>query len=154
MLSPEDVDFLRQAVELADRSPQNAVSFSVGAVIVSAQGKVLATGFTRELGENWHAEEAAIEKARRQGVDLGGASLFSSIEPCGQRLSGRACCADHIIRAGIRRVVYCIEEPPVFVHPRGRERLVEAGVDVDSDDRFSDAVLKNNGQALRGNRSA
>ena len=153
MISERDVDYLLRAVDLADRSPQNTASFSVGALIVSADGCVLSTGYTREFGENWHAEEVAIEKARRRGASLNGGMLYSSIEPCGQRLSGRTCCAEHIIASGIGRVIYCIGEPPVFVRPRGRELLAKAGVIVESDDRFADAVLRNNAKAMAVRRS-
>jgi pyrimidine deaminase RibD-like protein len=152
MISQRDTELLRQAVELADLSPQNAASFSVGALIAAQDGRVLATGYTRELGENWHAEEVAIEKARQGGIDIAGSVLYSSLEPCGQRLSGRTCCARHIIEAGVSRVLYCLGEPPVFVHPRGRQLLLEAGVTVESDDRFADAVLRNNVQALTAQR--
>jgi pyrimidine deaminase RibD-like protein len=72
MISQRDTELLRQAVELADLSPQNAASFSVGALIASQDGHVLATGYTREFGENWHAEEVAIEKARQSGISLAG----------------------------------------------------------------------------------
>jgi pyrimidine deaminase RibD-like protein len=148
MISQRDTELLRQAVELADLSPQNAASFSVGALIAAQDGRVLATGYTREFGENWHAEEVAIEKARQSGIDLAGRVLYSSLEPCGQRLSGRTCCAEHIIRAGISRVIYCLGEPPIFVHPRGHRLLAQAGVSVERDDRFADGVLRNNVQAL------
>jgi pyrimidine deaminase RibD-like protein len=152
MISQRDTELLRQAVELADLSPQNAASFSVGALIASQDGHVLATGYTREFGENWHAEEVAIEKARQSGISLAGRVLYSSLEPCGQRLSGRTCCAKHIIDAGISRVIYCLGEPPIFVHPRGRQLLEEAGVTVESDERFADAVLRNNVQAFTAGR--
>jgi pyrimidine deaminase RibD-like protein len=154
MISNQDTQYLRLAVELADRSPPTARSFSVGAVIVSGSGKVVATGFTREYGPDWHAEEVAIEKARRKGASLAGCVLYSSIEPCGRRLSGRTPCADHIIASGISRVVYCLDEPPVFVRPSGRERLIAAGITVDRDARLASLVLHNNREALQASRSA
>lgn len=126
-----DHDYLAQAVALADHCPPSDSAFSVGCVIVDPQGVIVATGFSRERGPTWHAEEAAITKAREQGLSLDGATLYASLEPCGERKSGALPCVDHILNEGITRVVYAAEEPSLFVEGVGRERLQLRGVEID-----------------------
>lgn len=123
-----DAEWLAEAVELSRRCPFSAGAFSVGAVIVSPGGRVLATGYSRELDAHVHAEEAALRKAARQDLSLDGATLYSSMEPCSVRLSGREPCVAHILRSGIRRVVYALAEPPVFVQCHGHAQLEAGGV--------------------------
>ena len=64
LLGPGGPDhrFLRWAVELSRLCPPSASAFSVGAVVVAADGQVLATGFSREQEEHDHAEEVALRK--------------------------------------------------------------------------------------------
>lgn len=123
-----DRALLEQAVALAARCRPSQTAYSVGSVIADAGGQVLATGFSRELGDAWHAEEVALHKARTAGVDLTGATIYASMEPCGLRLSGRKPCVEHILEAGIRRVVLALREPPKFVENEGLGRLQRFGV--------------------------
>jgi 5-amino-6-(5-phosphoribosylamino)uracil reductase len=123
-------EWLAEAIELAGRCSSSRGAYSVGACLVAPDGQLIATGFSRELDERVHAEEAALLKASRQGCSVTGATLYSSMEPCSVRLSGRVSCADLIVRAGIRRVIYALDEPPVFVAGQGRRRLEEVGVEV------------------------
>ena len=129
--SAADVAWLRQAVGLSRRCPPSRTAFSVGAVLVSAGGTVLATGFSREGSPHDHAEEAALAKlgpGDRPG--LPGATLYSSLEPCRMRASRPRPCVDLIIEAGIRRVAVAWLEPPVFVPGGGAQALRAAGVTV------------------------
>ncbi len=143
-----DLGLLERAVELGSRAPAAEGSYSVGCVIASAAGEILGTGFTRELGEGWHAEAVALEKARSRGRRLEGASVYSSLEPCSRRLSGRTSCCERLIEAGVARVVYCLDEPPVFVHCEGAETLRAAGLQVIRDDRFAERVRQTNRHIL------
>lgn len=119
----DDLLFLEQAADLAFLCPPTAKAFAVGCVIVGADGAVISTGYSREWGDGWHAEEVAIEKARRAGSALAGATLYSSLEPCSTRLSGKTPCCAHIIDADIARVVFIMDEPGVFVDGKGIETL-------------------------------
>jgi pyrimidine deaminase RibD-like protein len=58
------------------------------------------------------------------------ATLYSSIEPCGERASRPFTCTQLILNAAIPRVVYGLPEPPTFVHAQGAKLLTEAGVEV------------------------
>ena len=131
LLGPGGADerFLRWAIELSRRCPPSPTAFSVGAVVVSADGEVLSTGFSREQTEHDHAEEVALRKLG-PGPRLRGATIYSSLAPCGARASRPVTCARHIVGAGLSRVVYAWREPPVFTAGEGAEQLAAAGISV------------------------
>jgi pyrimidine deaminase RibD-like protein len=133
--SDADSHWLRAAIELSRRCTPSATAFSVGAVLVGADGTVLTEGYSRELDPGDHAEEVALAKIGLPGAtavvtDLAGATLYSSLEPCAARASRPAPCADLIIASGIGRVVIAWREPPIFVPGGGALRLRAAGVAV------------------------
>jgi riboflavin-specific deaminase-like protein len=132
LLGPGGPDhrFLRWAVELSRLSPPSASAFSVGAVIVSQDGEVLATGFSREQEEHDHAEEVALRKLGPNDPRLRHATMYSSLVPCGARASRPVTCVQHIVAAGIPRVVFAWREPRLFTDGQGAEQLRAAGLAV------------------------
>jgi diaminohydroxyphosphoribosylaminopyrimidine deaminase/5-amino-6-(5-phosphoribosylamino)uracil reductase len=102
----------------------------VGAVIVAADGAALASGYSREASPLDHAEEAALAKLGPAAPVLGGATIYSSLEPCRFRASRPHPCAELIIEAGLRRVVIAWLEPPLLAAGGGAAMLREAGVTV------------------------
>ena len=124
-----DDDFMRLACGEASRCASSMTAYNVGAVVVGKNGAVLATGYSRELPGNTHAEECALAKlAPGQAV---GSTMYSTMEPCSRRLSGAPPCAGRIIEAGVARVVIAIFEPPRFVaNCEGVMILRAAGVQV------------------------
>jgi pyrimidine deaminase RibD-like protein len=134
--NPADRWWLREAISLSRRCPPSRTAFSVGAILVSAGGAALATGYSREGSPRDHAEEAALANlgpaasgpAARPG--LAAATLYSSLEPCRARASRPRPCTELIIEAGIGRVVIAWLEPPVFVPGGGATVLREAGITV------------------------
>ena len=123
---------MRRAVSLAWQCPPSETAFSVGAVVVAADGTELATGFSREGGDPAvHAEEAALGKITAGDPLLAGATIYSTLEPCSQRRSRQRTCTELIIAAGLRRVVIAWREPALFVADcKGFELLAEAGLTV------------------------
>jgi 5-amino-6-(5-phosphoribosylamino)uracil reductase len=135
LLGPGGADerFLRWAIELSRQCPPSKTAFSVGAVVLSADGEVLSTGFSREQEEHDHAEEVALRKLARGGRPdprLRGATIYSSLVPCGARASRPVTCVRHIIGAGLSRVVYAWREPPIFTAGEGAGQLAAAGISV------------------------
>jgi diaminohydroxyphosphoribosylaminopyrimidine deaminase/5-amino-6-(5-phosphoribosylamino)uracil reductase len=110
-----DVALLRQACMLAQECFSVPSAYNVGAIIADAAGVVIATGFSRELPGNTHAEEVALRKALDTGAALRSATLYTSMEPCARRLSGKTPCVTLITESGIRRIVVGILEPDLFV---------------------------------------
>lgn len=140
-----DRRWLQRAVELAWRCPRSAQAFSVGAVVVGADGMELACGFSRETDPKVHAEEAALDKLRPD-QPLAGATLYSTLEPCAQRATtGRVPCAQRILHSGIDRVVIAWREPAVFVAaPSGVAQLRAGGISVIEVPELSAAAMAMN----------
>ena len=120
---------LALAVELSRQCPPSTTAYSVGAVVVGADGTELARGYSRETGPTVHAEEAALAKLSPNDPRLRTATLYSTLEPCSTRASSPTPCAQLIRRAGIPRVVLAWREPSLFVADcQGVELLEQAGV--------------------------
>lgn len=124
-----DEAWLALACDLAELCPPSETAFSVGAVIVAPDGAELARGHSRESDPHDHAEEAALAKLHGQAVPSG-TTIYSSLEPCGARRSRPRPCAELIVAAGIRRVVFAWREPSLFVEGTGDEHLRAHGVEV------------------------
>ena len=156
-IADADSRWLAEAIELSRRCPPSATAFSVGAILVAADGGVIATGFSRERDPHDHAEEVALAKAglpgsrpAAGGQRLAGAALYSSLEPCAARASRPRTCAELIIAAGLRRVVIAWLEPPVFVRGGGAARLRAAGVTVTEIPGLAPAARAVNAHLLTG----
>jgi diaminohydroxyphosphoribosylaminopyrimidine deaminase/5-amino-6-(5-phosphoribosylamino)uracil reductase len=128
------------------------LAFSVGALLVSATGELIAAGYSRQADPADHAEEVALAEAARVALGaapgtaedlagaqvqagdvaswLTGATLYTSLEPCLRRKSRPHPCADLIVSAGVGRVVLAWREPPLFMPGGGVEWLRRAGVEV------------------------
>jgi pyrimidine deaminase RibD-like protein len=139
-----------EAFRLAAKCDGSAAAFSVGSIIADLDRQILSTGYSRELGEGWHAEEVAIHKARENAVDFGSCILYSTLEPCGERSSRPVCCSQLIAAAGIPVVMYAVPEPDRFVKkPRGHAVLQEGHVSVHRLSGFEDCFLEDNRHIAR-----
>ncbi|MEU3849002.1 dihydrofolate reductase family protein [Streptomyces sp. NPDC029554] len=127
-----DHRWLSLACELAEQCPPSDTAFSVGAVVVAADGTELARGHSREGGDPVvHAEEAALARIDPADPRLPGATVYSSLEPCARRASRPVPCARLILDAGVRRVVTAWREPDTFVaEADGSGLLAAAGAEV------------------------
>jgi pyrimidine deaminase RibD-like protein len=133
-----DRRWLLEAISLSRRCPPSQTAYSVGALLVAADGSVLSTGYSRETAPGDHAEEVLLAKvgmpagiaAASPAPELVAATLYSSLEPCAVRASRPVPCADLIIASGIGRVVIAWTEPPALAPGGGAGRLRAAGVAV------------------------
>jgi pyrimidine deaminase RibD-like protein len=129
-LSGADRHWLAVAIEESKLCPPSDTAFCVGAIVVSADGRVIARGYSRQADAHDHAEEAALAAAADRGAELSGATLYTSLEPCLGRVSRPVSCAELIVRSGLRRVVFAWREPPIFQPGGGARWLAEHGVAV------------------------
>lgn len=137
----QDLHFLGLAIELSNSAEPRPTSYRVGALIVQ-HGVELSRGFSLELGEGTHAEQNALSKL---GADrLSDLTLYSSLEPCSERLSGSKSCTARIIEARISRVVFALREPANFVKCQGERLLIEAGIEVLVLDELAEQVRETN----------
>ena len=126
----DDRALLARAVELAGRCPPSDTAFSVGALVVAADGTVLAQGWSRMTDPHDHAEEAALASLGAGWQAAPGTTVYSSLEPCSARASRLRTCTELVVAAGVARVVFAWREPSVFVDGEGAELLRVAGVEV------------------------
>jgi diaminohydroxyphosphoribosylaminopyrimidine deaminase / 5-amino-6-(5-phosphoribosylamino)uracil reductase len=123
---------LAAAIDLSRRCPGSTTAFSVGALLVAADGTDLSHGYSRETDTHDHAEEIALAKleatARQRLTD---ATLYTSLEPCSIRKSRPQTCTSLILDARIPRVVFAWREPSLLVDDcQGAELLDSAGVEI------------------------
>jgi diaminohydroxyphosphoribosylaminopyrimidine deaminase/5-amino-6-(5-phosphoribosylamino)uracil reductase len=120
--------WMQRAIELSRLCPPAEKAYSVGAVIVAADGSQMSCGFSRETDSRIHAEESALAKIDAADPRLRTATTYSTLEPCSERLSQRPTCVELILASGIPRIVIAWREPSLFVNDCiGVELLVAAG---------------------------
>jgi len=131
-------DLMRTALREARQSTADtSARFRVGAVLVEpTKNFILATGHTAELPGNTHAEECALNKLfEERGQDralelLRGAHIYTTLQPCTDRLSGLKTCTDRLVDARIARCYIGAEEPNDFVRNSGYSALEAVGVEI------------------------
>ena len=126
----DDEKYMRRCIQLAFNGRQNAKpNPMVGAVIVSADGRIIGEGYHVRCGEG-HAEVNAFASVSQEDEALlKEATMYVSLEPC-SHYGKTPPCADLIIRKGVRRVVVgCIDEF-AEVQGRGIKKLQNAGIAV------------------------
>ncbi len=146
--STEDMRRLQQAVAEGHKCTPSETSYCVGAVVVTEDGHAFC-GYTHETSPTHHAEQEAINKALAAEAVLAGAAMYSSMEPCSQRVSEPESCTQLLIRYGFARAVFASYEPDRFARCQGALTLREAGLDVRVYPIFAEEVRKTNAHLLR-----
>ncbi|UCD63351.1 MAG: bifunctional diaminohydroxyphosphoribosylaminopyrimidine deaminase/5-amino-6-(5-phosphoribosylamino)uracil reductase RibD [Candidatus Zixiibacteriota bacterium] len=126
MAASSDIDFMRLALNLAEKGRgKTSPNPMVGAVVVSG-GKIVGRGYHRAAGTD-HAELSAIRKAAGRSR---GATMYVNLEPCCH--TGRTGpCTEAITDAGISRVVVAAKDPNPLVNGKGVRALRKAGIRVE-----------------------
>jgi tRNA(adenine34) deaminase len=106
-MTRHDELWMEEALRAAQRALE-AGEVPVGAVVIY-EGRIVGTGYNRNLTDNDPSAHAEIVALREAGKNLGnhrlgGCELFATIEPC-------AMCAGAMIHARIRRLVYGAHDP-------------------------------------------
>jgi diaminohydroxyphosphoribosylaminopyrimidine deaminase/5-amino-6-(5-phosphoribosylamino)uracil reductase len=125
MFNDQDVTYMRQALELAERGLFTTTpNPRVGCVIVREQ-QVVGQGWHVRAGEP-HAEVHALAEA---GEAARGATAYITLEPCSH--TGRTGpCSQALIQAGVASVVAAMEDPNPQVSGQGLAQLRAAGIEV------------------------
>jgi diaminohydroxyphosphoribosylaminopyrimidine deaminase/5-amino-6-(5-phosphoribosylamino)uracil reductase len=98
-------------------------------VVISKEGKVLATGFRGET-KGIHAERVAIRKLTDNEIQ--GSTVFTTLEPCidlhdQQEVKS---CAQLIIDSGVNEVVIGVLDPNGTIYSQGYRKLLENNINV------------------------
>lgn len=174
-----DGDIHHQLLELALAEARKcepvSTAFCVGCILAtswpsqkSEKPVILASGYSRELHGNTHAEANALTKAEALSTTdletlfpsaplssslteiLAHTDVYTTLEPCSVRTSGLSPCADALILANVRRCFIGVGEPDDFVKCEGAEKLKNAGIDVVWLKGFENECLK---EARRGHNT-
>jgi len=116
---------IKKAIKLARRGEgYTSPNPIVGAVVYNHDG-IIATGYHKKAGGP-HAEKIAIDRA---GDRARGASMAVNLEPC-CHYGKTPPCTRAIIEAGIKRLVFAMEDPFTKVCGHGAKILAENGIEV------------------------
>lgn len=139
----DHIGYMRQALDLARKSPPKPTNYRVGALLVDAKtNTILASGYTLECEGNTHAEQSCLiklsEAHKLPEEELGSVLpedtvLYTTVEPCFKRLSGNLPCVQRVLRLAkaIKTVYVGVKEPEKFVGENtGRKELEDAGINV------------------------
>lgn len=120
-----DQDYMRLALELAERGRGwTSPNPMVGSVVVK-DGQIIGQGWHEKCGQP-HAERNALASCAQ---DPRGATMYVTLEPCCHH-GRQPPCTDAILEAGIRRVVVGSGDPNPLVAGKGISILREHGVEV------------------------
>ncbi|KAI8897655.1 cytidine deaminase-like protein [Globomyces pollinis-pini] len=138
-----DQQMMLEAIEEAKKCVSVTGAFNVGAILTK-NNVILTRGYSRELPGNTHAEECCLLKLSNLETARG-CVIYSTMEPCGERLSKSTCCAELILHAGIIRVVQGVKEPNTFIRNSvGTQLMIDGGIKVEYLPGFEDECLKVN----------
>ena len=124
----EDIYWMKEALLEGEKAHFIAPPNPAVGCILTKDGKEVARGHTQTPGSN-HAEIEAIEAAKKAGFSLKGVTAYVTLEPCSHQ--GRTPpCAMRLVKEGISRVVFAVEDPNPLVSGKGATILREAGIEV------------------------
>lgn len=154
IVTPVDRVYLARACELAARGVGNvSPNPPVGAVIVSAGGRILGEGYHHGCGKA-HAEIEALRDAERRGnaEAVAGATVYVTLEPCNHH--GRTPpCSEAVAAAKPARVVVGTLDPNPRTALGGVGRLREAGIAVEiADDVWAKELIRRFSRSIRSPR--
>ncbi|WP_417581187.1 bifunctional diaminohydroxyphosphoribosylaminopyrimidine deaminase/5-amino-6-(5-phosphoribosylamino)uracil reductase RibD [Pelagibacterium sp.] len=125
-LAPADLRWLEAAARIAmPYRGTTAENPTVGAIVVSPQGRVLGRGVTA-CGGRPHAEPPALAMAGEAAI---GATLYVTLEPC-NHWGKTPPCVDAVIASGVARVVCGATDPDSRTAGLSIAKLRAAGIDV------------------------
>lgn len=128
MSRARDETLMRRAISAARGMLGRTWPNPVVGCVIALGDEVLAETATAPGGRP-HAEEQALDLA---GARAHGATVYVSLEPCGERSSGAASCSERLAEAGVARVVIAADNPDALSAGRGVARLRDAGVPVET----------------------
>lgn len=151
--------YMELALEQASYSIPSESAYCVGAVLIDSSQpinqQIISTGYSREIQGNTHAEECCLIKyalkSNNQSIDYNTIIadtqyiinnihsiqlpstyiMYTTMEPCSTRLSGKVSCTELLVRVQLQAVCVACYEPSTFVeHCVGIELLKQNNVHV------------------------
>jgi len=120
--------FMQLAIYEAKKSPEG--SPKVGAIIVK-EGQVVASAYRGKCGAHLHAEQCAISEAKEAGIEIKGAKVYTTLEPCNVvKSTAKTPCADQLIDAGVHEVCIGSYGRNPAIYRQGWKKLRDAGIKI------------------------
>lgn len=116
----EKEKFMRIALKLAKKGTPSPNPY-VGAVIVK-NGKIIARGYHKKAGMP-HAEIEALKNLK----NIGAMDMYVNLEPC-NHYGKTPPCTKALIKAGIRKVIFGMNDPNPNVNGGGEKELKKHGI--------------------------
>jgi pyrimidine deaminase RibD-like protein len=124
----QDLHYMQEAVRVARRCQGGPADPFVGAVAVK-DGVMLKSAHRGEKAAGEHAEFTLLRKLK--GEVLSGATIYTTLEPCTVRGTGKTPCVGHLLDRKVARVVIGMLDPNPLVSGRGVRQLRQANIQVD-----------------------
>jgi ATP-dependent DNA helicase RecG len=104
----------------------------VGAILTTANGKILATAHRGELRIGEHCEYTLIER-KLKTENLSGCHLCVTLEPCIDKVRNKPKrgCVTHIFKARLGKVFVGIRDPDIDIENEGVNELIAKGITVE-----------------------
>lgn len=123
-----DRDYMQRAIDLAVKGcGATNPNPMVGAVIVK-DGRIISEGYHERYGD-LHAERNALTKADAAGINVEGATMYVTLEPC-CHYGKQPPCTEAIIEHKIAKVICGSNDPNPKVAGQGFQILRDAGIEV------------------------
>ena len=118
-----------QEKSCVDESGRDRPAPKVGVVVVDRHGSLLGESYRGAHDPGDHAEYGLLEK-QLADVDLTGAAVFTTLEPCTKRGKGKTPCAQRLIDRGVAAVYIGMYDPFPPIYRKGWDQLTGAGIGV------------------------
>lgn len=120
---------MQRALELASLGQRYASPNPMVGCVIVYDNKIIGEGWHQRYGEA-HAEVNAINAVEDKSL-LSEATAYVTLEPCAH-FGKTPPCADLLILHKLKRVVICNEDPFPLVDGRGIEKMIAAGIKVET----------------------
>lgn len=127
-LEKDGAQFMMRAIELARLGKGFTNPNPLVGAVIARGGKILAEGYHHKYG-GLHAERDALKNARGKDIDVRGAEIYVTLEPC-CHYGKQPPCTQALIDSGIKKVVVGSRDPNPLVDGKGVKMLEDAGIEV------------------------
>lgn len=145
-MNDQDLIWINRAIEISEQcKPYDEAGRpapKVGAVAVDAHGRFLCEAYRGGRDPREHAEYIVIDEARKKGLDLTGATIYTTLEPCTERGPEKLPCADRLAQSKVSRVCIGIIDPNIDVRHEGCKKLIAAQKTIEFFDDESKAKIE------------
>jgi pyrimidine deaminase RibD-like protein len=126
-----DRTYMEHTIEISKKSriEKGKTPLYVAAIVVKDE-RILDEAYRGEIADGDHAEYTLLER-KLKGIDLSGATLYTTLEPCTKRGKEKTPCAKRIIQRRLGRVVIGIIDPNPDISGKGYLLLKDNNIAID-----------------------